>query len=59
LVEQNTNWPLKIGGAATPALNPKDISDQYLLYAARSVATLVYDNDLGITSSTDKFLCRF
>jgi len=57
-VEQNTKWALEIGDAATVASHPKDISDQYLLYAARSVATLIYD-DLGITSSTDKFLCRF
>jgi hypothetical protein len=57
-VEQNTKWALEIGGVATVALHPKDISCQYLLYAARSVATLMYD-DLGITSSTDKFLGRF
>ncbi len=57
-MEQNTKWALEIGGVATVALHPKDISCQYLLYAARSVATLMYD-DLGITSSTDKFLGRF
>jgi hypothetical protein len=34
-VEQNTKWALEIGGAATVASRPKDISDQYLLYAAR------------------------